>query len=140
MLGIMEPSPARSPFFNQVWAPLHDISESFSIPKKVNDLGYQASKELLSMNVLFKYIMYILSGLCAAVRLFPAAPRHSSCAGAVQDGLWKRRRYTSISPVTGRLLTNQTGRFVSGRGNTPLTEEGRKVAYAVGLGLSGRQV
>ena len=32
---------ARSPFFNQVWAPLHDISESFSIPKKVNDLGYQ---------------------------------------------------------------------------------------------------
>lgn len=34
-------------------------------------------------------------------------------------------------------MTNQTGRFVSGRGNTPLTEEGRKVAYAVGLGLSG---
>lgn len=37
----------------------------------------------------------------------------------------------------GQTLTNQTGRFVSGRGNTPLTEEGRKVAYAVGLGLSG---
>ena len=41
MLGIMEPSPPAAPFFNQVWAPLHDISESFSIPKKVNDLGYQ---------------------------------------------------------------------------------------------------
>lgn len=37
----------------------------------------------------------------------------------------------------GQTLTNQTARFVSGRGNTPLTEAGREVAYAVGLGLSG---
>lgn len=32
---------ARSPFFRQVWAPLHDLSESFSIPKLVNDLTYE---------------------------------------------------------------------------------------------------
>ncbi len=28
---------ARSPFFNQVWAPLHDPSETYSIKKEVND-------------------------------------------------------------------------------------------------------
>ena len=31
----------RNPFFNQVWAPLHDADEMYAIPKKVNDLTYK---------------------------------------------------------------------------------------------------
>lgn len=37
----------------------------------------------------------------------------------------------------GETITNRTSRMVSGRGNTPLTEEGRNVASMVGAGLSG---
>lgn len=37
----------------------------------------------------------------------------------------------------GETITNRTSRMVSGRGNTPLTEEGRNVASLVGAGLSG---
>ena len=55
----------------------------------------------------------------------------------VQDGAVEEAPVYVYLTRHGQTLTNQTGRFVSGRGNTPLTEEGRKVAYAVGLGLSG---
>ena len=54
----------------------------------------------------------------------------------VQDGAVEEAPVYVYLTRHGQTLTNQTGRFVSGRGNTPLTEEGRKVAYAVGLGLS----
>lgn len=37
----------------------------------------------------------------------------------------------------GETITNRTARMVSGRGNTPLTEDGRNVASLVGAGLSG---
>ena len=52
----------------------------------------------------------------------------------VQDGAVEEAPVYVYLTRHGQTLTNQTGRFVSGRGNTPLTEEGRKVAYAVAWG------
>lgn len=72
-----------------------------------------------------------------------AVPAAETTAAAATDAADKGVGAENEAPVYvyltrhGETITNRTSRMVSGRGNTPLTEEGRNVASLVGAGLSG---
>ena len=50
-----------------------------------------------------KRLFKTFSIFCLACVLLSACSQQPLCRSPFRMGLWKRRRYTSISPVTGRL-------------------------------------
>ena len=93
-------------------------------------------KRLIGSCVVCALLLCGCSAKSAAPVPQPASTLQST-APAPQETAGKEAPVYVYLTRHGQMITNQTARFVSGRGNTPLTEAGREVAYAVGLGLSG---